>query len=1094
MPILVRFGAFELDFETAELRTDGRKTRLPEQQFQILQLLLSADGRVVSRDEIRRRLWPNDTVVEFDRSINSAVMKLRLALGDTSDDARVIETLTRRGYRLMVPVLKETGPSVEPPEQDNGQRSLLGQTVSHYRVLDILGGGGMGLVYKGEDLKLNRPVALKFLPEEMAADPVVAQRFEREARTASSLNHPNICTIYEVEEHDGQAFIVMELLEGETLRELISRCSAAASGGSRGLNLTQLLDIALQMAEGLNAAHQKGVIHRDIKPANIFVMHSGRVKILDFGLAKAGAETLVDSLGEIGEDGRPTRALSSALDLALSNTGIVMGTAGYMSPEQVRGEKLDSRTDLFSFGLTLYEMATESHAFRGQSAIELSAAILHEPPAPLPASVPAGLRSVILRCLEKSPSQRYQSAEELRIDLQRLTNDPENGYHPALAAAKAPWVRVGRWWRFAVPIVLLAALVAGGLWYRSYRSSRLSNNDLVVLADFANSTGDPVYDDTLKTALGISLRQSPFLHFIPDRQVAATLHMMTLPAGTTLTPDVARELCQRARSQAYIAGAIGSLGSEYVLQLKTVDCQTGATLAQEQATVTSKEKVLDALGDMASRLRGKLGESLATVQRFDVPLSQATTSSLEALKQYTLAMKADHEQGPAAAIPYDLHAIELDPNFAVGYLSLGDEYAGIGESARANEYFAKAFELREHANEREKLSIVGDYYANVTGELDKSAQTYQEQIEDYPGEPAAYDNLGATYAEQGQYEKAVEATRQGMRVFPDAAAWYGNLANYTLALHQFDESKQAVRDAQARKVDTYLLHNALYALAFIGSDSAAMTEQQKWLAGQPEYASNGLALASDTEAYGGRLSKARELTQQTVEAAARVDDKEGGAILQAIAAQREAAYGDTAEARRGAAAALKLAPASQGAESEAALAFALAGDTAEAESLVQDLDKRFPLDTQMQMLWLPAIRAQLALDKNNSTQAGTALGSDSEAELGQIAFVRNISCLYSVYMRGQTYQAAGHGSAAAAEFQRIIDHNGIVWNCWTGALARLGVARANALEARTSQGADAEAARTRALAAYEDFLTLWKDADPDLPILIAARSEYAKLQ
>ena len=528
--------------------------------------------------------------------------------------------------------------------------------------------------------------------------------------------------------------------------------------------------------------------------------------------------------------------------------------------------------------------------------------------------------------------------------------------------------------------------------------------------------------------------------------------------------------------------------------LKAVNCQSGDTLAQEQVTAASKEKVLDALGEAASKLRGELGESLATVQKFDVPLEQATTSSLEALKAYSLGRKALNEKGAAAALPYHQRAIELDPNFAMGYRAVGNDYTSLGELGRASEYFTKAFQLREHASEREKLAITADYYSNVTGELDKAAQTYQEEIESYPREAGAYGNLGIVFASQGQYEKAAEITRQAMRLAPDRVASYDNLANYALALQRFDEARQIIHEAQARKLDDFILHNALYALAFLGADSAAMAEQQQWFAGKPEYENFGLALASDTEAYGGHLGKARELTKRAVDSAIRADSKETGAIWQANAALQQAAYGNAAEARQSAAEALKLAPASQGVESEAALAFAMAGDTARAESLAQDLGKRFPLDTQMQSLWLPAIQAQLALDRKNPAAALNALQAASPIELGQIPFVANISCLYPVYVRGEAYLAAGQGSAAAAEFQKILDHSGIVWNCWTGALAHLGVARANALQSRTSQGADADAARVRALAAYKDFLTLWKDADPDIPILKEAKAEYAKLQ
>jgi Tfp pilus assembly protein PilF len=646
----------------------------------------------------------------------------------------------------------------------------------------------------------------------------------------------------------------------------------------------------------------------------------------------------------------------------------------------------------------------------------------------------------------------------------------------------------------AAAVLVTAALMAGGFYYRSRQTERLTDKDNIVLADFANSTGDPVFDDTLKTALVVSLQQSPFLNVLSDQKVSATLQTMIRPAGTKLTAEVTRELCQRAGSKAYIAGAIASLGNEYVLGLKAVNCQSGDTLAQEQVTAASKEKVLEALGEAASKLRGELGESLATVQKFDVPLVQATTSSLEALKAFSLGRKAYNEKGPAASQRYFQRAIELDPNFALGYVAVGHGYFSLAQLGRASEYYTKAFQLREHASEREKLVITAAYYETVTGELDRAAQTYQEGIESYPRVAGAYGSLGIVFASLGQYEKAAEITRQGMRLAPDRLYLYGNLANCALALQRFDETRQLLHEAQARKLDDNLLHNYLYALAFLGADSAALAEQQQWFAGKPEYATFGLALASDTEAYAGHLGKARELTKRAVDSAVRADSKETGAIWQAIAAQREAAYGDASEARQTAAEALKLAPVSQGVEVEAALAFAMAGDMARAESSAQDLGKRFPLDTQMQSLWLPAIQAQLALDGKNPASALNAPQAASPIELGEIQFLNNISCLYHVYIRGEAYLAAGQSKAAAAEFQKIIDHSGIVWNCWTGALAHLGVARANAVQFKASQGAEADAARVRALAAYKDFLALWKDADPDIPILKEAKAEYARLK
>ncbi len=656
----------------------------------------------------------------------------------------------------------------------------------------------------------------------------------------------------------------------------------------------------------------------------------------------------------------------------------------------------------------------------------------------------------------------------------------------------APVSRDFKFWKIiALACLLLAILVGAGVYDRSYGVKPLADKDTIVLADFANTTGDPIFDGTLKTALTVALRQSPFLNVLPDSKVARTLKLMALPPDTKLTPEVAGALCRRAGSKAFVAGAIAALGSDYVLQVKAVNCEDGDILAKQQATASAKDKILDELGHAASEMRVRLGESLSSVRRFDTPLAEATTPSLEALQAFTLGRNAVYAKGEAAALPYHLRAIELDPRFATAYRAAGADYEGLGETTRANMYYTKAFEVRERAGEEERLLISGLYYQGVTGELDKAIEVYQQQIRDFP-KRAYYTGLGNLYLFKGEYQKAENAHAEDLRRLPGVGTKYRNLATTLLAMQEFDQARHIVEQAHARNLDDFGMRETLYALAFIAGDDPALAEQQRWFAGKPEE-NYGLSLDSDTEAYFGHLGRARTKTRQAVDAAIHADSKETGAVWLENAALREAAFGNTAAARQAAYQGLKLAPSSHDVSAEAALAFAMAGDRTEAESLARELKQDFPLHMQIQSLWLPAIQAQLALKESHPAEAINDLTASSSIEFAVIPFVANISCLYPTYIRGQAYLAAGDGRAAATEFQKVLDHSGIVWNCWTGTLAHLGVARANALISRTSQGADADAARMRARAAYKDFFTLWRDADTGIPLYRAAKAEAASL-
>jgi eukaryotic-like serine/threonine-protein kinase len=982
------------------------------------------------------------------------------------------------------------------------------KSISRYRIIEKLGSGGMGEVFLAEDTKLGRKVALKLLAEELTQNRVRLGRFDQEAYAASALNHPNILTIYEMGDEGGRHFIATEFIDGITLRKRLVKAP---------MDLSEVLDIAIQVAGALEEAHAAGIVHRDIKPENIMIRRNGHVKVLDFGLAKLTERRDAEETD--------TQAITRAL--VRTDAGVVLGTSQYMSPEQARGKPVDARTDIWSLGVVLYEMASGRAPFAGETRTDVIVAIAKTDPAPLARfapNAPAEFEWIVMKALRKNVDERYQTVKELESDLKKLKQRLEfqtelersmasENYSAALSAladteisgmpprlstqSAAP---AGANQTSSVPsavqtrassaeylvteikrhktgaaIAVLAIVVAtAAIVYLSFfrHRVRLTDKDQILLADFVNTTGDPVFDGTLKQALAVQLGQSPYLDIFSEDRVRETLTFMERQPEERITREVAREICERQGIKAMLLGTISSLGSHYAILIEAVNAHTGDSITSEQVEADGKEQVLKALGQAASKLREKLGESLSSVQKFDAPIEQATTSSLDALQAYSRGFERHSNGKYAEAIPYYKDAIAHDPYFAIAYARLATCYNNTRQNELSRQTFEKAYELRDRASEREKLIVSASYYGGVTGEWDKQIEQLEIWKRTYPRDWEPLNLLANKYTLVGPFEKAIENAREAVSLNPTDARPHANLAVAFMGLNRFDEAKDVLRRALSQKLETTNMHTRLYHIAYVQGDAVAMKEQLDWTAGKPDEAQSWQAQTAD---FSGQFAKANQFNDRAIELARQSGVKEINAQVLLQEAGRNATFGNCAPVSEIVTSALALSRERANLVA-AANALAACGQAAAAQANMDELSRRFPQDTLLSTISIPIARAQLELSRGNAAQALQLLDPARKYEVA--------GEFWPQYLRGQAYVKQGNGAQAATEFKTIIDHRGWYPVSPLYPLAQLGLARAATLTGD----------RAKARKSYQDFFALWKDADPTIPVLIEARGEYEKLK